>query len=441
MSDIAIRVENLGKQYRIGKQERYRTLRDSLTDAARAPFRRLRRVPNGNGEPDSIWALKDVSFEVPRGEVVGVIGRNGAGKSTLLKVLSRITEPTEGKAQLRGRVGSLLEVGTGFHPELTGRENVYLNGAILGMKKAEITRRFDEIVAFAEIEKFLDTPVKHYSSGMYMRLAFAVAAHLEPEILIVDEVLAVGDAAFQKKCLTKMGSVADQGRTVLFVSHNLVAVENLCTRALLFENGELMGCGRTRQIVHEYLSRNTAITTNALLSPIRERRGSGEIRFVTAEVISLAVGTPAPVRAGQSFTIRLGFRCDKAVRRPAFSIAVCSSMGLPIFAVHTTDLNVEISEITQGGYVELHVIKPNLLPGRYLLHFAAGTEIDPHRYDHLTDALQLDIEPSDVYGTGKMRSADWSLVFFDCNWRIEADALSEYREYAQDDQQAAVTAS
>ncbi|HEY8504719.1 MAG TPA: ABC transporter ATP-binding protein, partial [Gemmataceae bacterium] len=230
----AIRVENLSKQYRLGETlgSPYQTLRDALAEAAKAPLRRLFRRDRpgvGGGARGHFWALKDVSFEVKPGEVVGVIGRNGAGKSTLLKVLSRITEPTAGRAEIRGRVGSLLEVGTGFHPELTGRENIYLNGSILGMNRREIARKFDEIVAFSEIEKFLDTPVKRYSSGMYVRLAFAVAAHLEPEILIVDEVLAVGDAAFQKKCLGKMQDVTKDGRTVVFVSHNLGALQHICT--------------------------------------------------------------------------------------------------------------------------------------------------------------------------------------------------------------------
>ncbi len=231
MSNIAIRIEGLGKRYRIGKLVRYKTLRDGLADlpgrARRAVASRWtrQRDETTNGASDShIWALKDMSFEVKRGEVIGIIGRNGAGKSTLLKILSRITEPTTGYADIYGRVGSLLEVGTGFHPELTGRENIHLNGAVLGMKKSEITKKFDEIVAFAETERFLDTPVKHYSSGMYLRLAFAVAAHLEPDILLVDEVLAVGDVAFQKKCLGKMGIVVKEGRTVLFVSHNMAAI-------------------------------------------------------------------------------------------------------------------------------------------------------------------------------------------------------------------------
>src|SRR6185436_12079439 len=224
-----VRVESLSKQYRLGSRESaYGTLRESIVEAVRSPFKRL-RSNNGN----SIWALQDLNFEVAPGEVLGIVGRNGAGKSTLLKVLSRITQPTTGRAELFGRVASLLEVGTGFHPELTGRENIYLNGAILGMERVEIERKFDEIVAFAEIEKFIDTPAKHYSSGMYMRLAFAVAAHLEPEILLVDEVLAVGDVAFQKKCLGKMGEVAQEGRTILFVSHNMTAIKQLCRTGIL----------------------------------------------------------------------------------------------------------------------------------------------------------------------------------------------------------------
>lgn len=251
-----VRVKNLGKEYRIGKrQQPYDTLRETITGAVSAGLGRFRRAQT-NGT-DTIWALKDVNFEVQRGEVIGVIGRNGAGKSTLLKMLSRITQPTTGRAELFGRVASLLEVGTGFHPELTGRENIYLNGAILGMKKKEIALKFDQIVAFAELEQFLDTPVKRYSSGMYMRLAFAVASHLEPEILLVDEVLAVGDAAFQKKCLGKMGAVAREGRTVLFVSHNMVAVRSLCGRALWLDQGQVVAAGETGPVVLDYLEQTT----------------------------------------------------------------------------------------------------------------------------------------------------------------------------------------
>ena len=268
MSDTIIQVENLGKKYIIGHQSegrsRYVALRDVMADGARSIWNRLNplaqnskfKIQNANRE--EFWALKDVSFEVKQGEVIGIIGRNGAGKSTLLKILSRITEPTEGRVKIRGRVASLLEVGTGFHPELTGRENIYLNGAILGMTRAEIQRKFDEIVDFAEVEKFLDTPVKHYSSGMYVRLAFAVAAHLEPEILVVDEVLAVGDAAFQKKCLGKMGDVATrEGRTVLFVSHNMAAVSNLCEKSIWIDTGKIVLKGETENIISTYILKDT----------------------------------------------------------------------------------------------------------------------------------------------------------------------------------------
>jgi lipopolysaccharide transport system ATP-binding protein len=260
MNDIAIRAEELSKKYYIGKkQESYKTLRDTLADSFVAPFRKAGKLLRGHatgaaGLDETIWALKDVSFEIKKGEVLGIIGRNGAGKSTLLKVLSRITEPTTGYAEIHGRIGSLLEVGTGFHPELTGRENIYLNGAILGMKKTEIDEKFDEIVAFAEVEKFIDTPVKHYSSGMYLRLAFAVAAHLETEIILVDEVLAVGDARFQKKCMNKMQDVGQKGRTVLFVSHNMSAVTRLCERVILLEEGSITRDGLSHDVVGAYLN-------------------------------------------------------------------------------------------------------------------------------------------------------------------------------------------
>lgn len=268
MSDLAIRVSDISKQYHIGKaygKYKYETLRDTLTDVVAGPFRRAARVLRGEAANaaelgETIWALKDISFEVNRGEVVGIIGRNGAGKSTLLKILSRITEPSTGFIDIFGRVGSLLEVGTGFHPELTGRENIFLNGAILGMRRNEIERKFDEIVAFSEVEKFIDTPVKHYSSGMYLRLAFAVAAHLEPEILIVDEVLAVGDARFQRKCLDKMQDVGQEGRTVLFVSHNMPAITRLCERTILLDGGQVLQDGPSHQVVSAYLNSGLGVS-------------------------------------------------------------------------------------------------------------------------------------------------------------------------------------
>ncbi len=281
MSDIAIRAENLSKRYKVGlRRRRHDTLRDQVTEGFESLFRRNGRAAS-SAESETIWALKDISLEVQEGEILGIVGRNGAGKSTLLKILSRIVEPTGGRAELNGRVGSLLEVGTGFHGDLSGRENTYLNGAILGMKKTEIDRKFDEIIAFAEIEKFVDTPVKRYSSGMYMRLAFAVAAHLEPEILIVDEVLAVGDVAFQKKCLGKMGSVAKDGRTVLFVSHNLPAVVRLCDRAILLDAGKLVLDGPTQKIVSNYLS--SGLTSNATKEWTNEStRPGGEVARLCA---------------------------------------------------------------------------------------------------------------------------------------------------------------
>ncbi|HKS08333.1 MAG TPA: ABC transporter ATP-binding protein, partial [Pyrinomonadaceae bacterium] len=245
----AISCELVSKKYAIGRRESYRALRDVIAESVSRPFRRSQR-----DKAELIWALKDVSFDVPHGKAVGIIGRNGAGKSTLLKILSRITKPTRGSIRVRGRVGSLLEVGTGFHPELTGRENIFLNGAIIGMRKAEIVRKFDEIVAFAEVEKFLDTPVKRYSSGMYVRLAFAVAAHLETEILVIDEVLAVGDVAFQRKCLGKMGDLSHSGRTVLFVSHNMQAVRSLCSEAIWLERGQIEATGSSSDVIERYLN-------------------------------------------------------------------------------------------------------------------------------------------------------------------------------------------
>lgn len=304
MSDTAIRVQNLGKRYRIGERvEPGGLLVDQIVRSVKRPFqqaaKRLNRTnANGESDPAQIWALRDVSFEIAHGEAIGIIGRNGAGKSTLLKILARITKPTTGRADLYGRVGSLLEVGTGFHPELTGRENIFLNGAMLGMHRAEIKRKFDEIVAFAEVEQFIDTPVKHYSSGMAVRLAFAVAAHLEPEILLVDEVLAVGDTAFQKKCLGKMGDVTRQGRTVLFVSHDLTSIQVLCQRAIRMAHGQVQGIGKVQDQITEYLVESKQLAQNELDHPI-ELSPEIQLRKFGFE--------PHPVTSGSAgvFTIEL----------------------------------------------------------------------------------------------------------------------------------------
>ena len=313
MTDIAIKVEGLSKQYRIGgPQVAYHTFRETIMKAVTSPFRKARYLLQGvhtgaAGLTETIWALKDVSVEVKKGEAVGIIGRNGAGKSTLLKILSRITEPTEGFADIHGRVGSLLEVGTGFHPELTGRENIYLDGAILGMNKAEIDRKFNEIVAFAEIEKFIDTPVKHYSSGMYVRLAFAVAAHLEPEILIVDEVLAVGDAAFQKKCLGKMEDVSKEGRTVLFVSHNMIAIQNLCGRVIWLNDGKVVQEGQPVQVVSNYLQSSFSTLSEQVWDDIDTAPGNDKVRLRRVSVRP-ANGSPSdPITMETPFLIEVEF--------------------------------------------------------------------------------------------------------------------------------------
>jgi homopolymeric O-antigen transport system ATP-binding protein len=323
MAHPAIRIEGLGKEYRIGGQpERYRSLRDSVMRAAKAPFQRVASVLSGRSSVLSerrFWALRDVTFDVQPGEVVGIIGRNGAGKSTLLKILSRITEPTMGYADIYGRVGSLLEVGTGFHPELTGRENIYLNGAILGMARAEIDRKFDEIVAFSEIEAFIDTMVKHYSSGMYMRLAFAVAAHLEPEILLIDEVLAVGDLEFQRKCLGKMEDVSRLGRTVLFVSHNMSAVTRLCTRAVLLDEGRVAAAGPTPAVVSEYVFKGYG--TRAERQWPDETRAPGD---ETVRLLRVRAHDPAGV-VQESFDIRqpIAIEIQYKVMKPGLRFTPC----------------------------------------------------------------------------------------------------------------------
>jgi lipopolysaccharide transport system ATP-binding protein len=342
MTDPAIRVEHLGKQYRIGgPQLRYKTIRDSLVNLVKNPFKVSR-----NSDENHIWALKDVSFEIQPGEVVGVIGRNGAGKSTLLKVLAHITSPTEGKVEIRGRIGSLLEVGTGFHPELTGRENIYLNGAVLGMKRTEINRKFDEIVDFAEIEKFLDTPVKHYSSGMYMRLAFAVAAHLEPEILLVDEVLAVGDAQFQKKCLGKMGEVAIQGRTVLFVSHNMAAIKGLCNKGFLMSKGGILMNGDIFSIVSGYLSSlNYCSEISHDKSKYNDKLHIYRIRILKNGILSTIFSNL------ETLVLRIECRVKVPILGAQIAFEFLSEMDECIFSSSNQDLQPEKSLIDVGDYI------------------------------------------------------------------------------------------
>ena len=336
MTEVAIRVEGLGKRYRIGERAPYVTLRDSLADAA-GIARRLVTSPSrvrkhsGGGE-ETFWALRDVTFDVPSGQAIGIVGRNGAGKSTLLKILSRITEPTRGQAEVYGRFGSLLEVGTGFHPELTGRENTYLNGAILGMSRAEIDRKFDEIVAFAEIERFIDTPVKRYSSGMYVRLAFAVAAHLEPDILIVDEVLAVGDAAFQKKCLGIMSEAAQQGRTVLFVSHNMVAVRGLCERALLLDAGQVVQDGSPADVIAAYLGEGRVTNAEALWEDRATAPGNEHVRLRRVRLLDPSKAVAATLQAEDPFEIEIEFWNEKPGSRLGATVVLYNEEGVCVFS-------------------------------------------------------------------------------------------------------------
>ena len=367
MPDPIISVDGIGKAYRIGlKEERYRTFRDALVGAVKAPFRRLQKLRERTTGHDIFWALKDVSFEVQQGEVLGIIGRNGAGKSTLLKILTRITDPTEGTARLRGRVASLLEVGTGFHPELTGRENVYLNAAILGMRKAEIARKFDEIVAFAEIDKFLDTPVKHYSSGMYVRLAFAVAAHLEPEVLLVDEVLAVGDAAFQKKCLGKMSDVARAGRTVLFVSHNMGAVAALCTKALHLASGQVKSIGAATQVVTSYLTGILGVSGKDL-DQLRLPGYGTEAKIVDASLLS---DDRVNILFGEPLVFRIAVASNADLDGLSLGCSLFNSLGACVGTLFTEEtFSVRRDE---RMHMRLDVRDPRLAPGSYYAGFGLG---------------------------------------------------------------------
>jgi lipopolysaccharide transport system ATP-binding protein len=391
MNRVAIRIDRLGKKFRIGtRREPYRTLRDSLGRAVAAPLRRAAAVWRGHtsetGE-DEIWALKEVSFEVGRGDVVGIIGSNGAGKSTLLKILSRITDPSEGRVDLKGRVGSLLEVGTGFHPELTGRENVYLNGAILGMRKTEIDKKFDEIVEFAELTRFLDTAVKHYSSGMYMRLAFAVAAHMETEILLIDEVLAVGDAAFQKKCLGKMDDVARQGRTILFVSHNLLAVQNLCQEVVWLKDGRIAQIGPSEQVVASYLQTSLTPNTGRVWQAPETAPGNDQIRLHRACVRPVDGTSADPITVRTPFVFEFVYWNLKPCADVYLGIEVFDSKQAMLFGSGSPRRSRE-----PGLYREVCSIPGDLLNnGSYhvVVFMGKGNGKELHREDNL---LAFDIQ-------------------------------------------------
>lgn len=416
MSTIAIRADGLSKKYRISAGNQvYDTLRDLLTDG----FRNLLGRNGVRGGPNTIWALRDVSFEIPKGQIVGIIGRNGAGKSTLLKILSRIVEPTEGRAEIHGRVGSLIEVGTGFHPELTGGENIYLNGAILGMKKREIDRKFDEIVAFAEIDRFIDTPVKRYSSGMHVRLAFAVAAHLEPEILLVDEVLAVGDVAFQRKSLGKMSSVAQEGRTVLFVSHNMSAIQNLCTRGILIRQGQLVFDGTAEQVVTEYLQ-ELAQPAESPFGGNPDRKGDGSFRFTASRVLDENGRESGYLVAGRPASFEFTYEDRIEARRADVRFTLFNHFGTAV-ANFSMDLMGYIPEgLRPRGKFVCRV--PNLpLPlGEYRGGIAAY--VGGRLTDLVPNAVLFRVESSTFFPTGRTTRPQHGACLVEHHWQHEPEA-------------------
>jgi lipopolysaccharide transport system ATP-binding protein len=389
VSDVVIRAESLSKLYQISaSRKRYGTLRERIVETVTSLPRRRRAAAKRN----MFLALKDVSFEVKRGEVVGIVGRNGAGKSTLLKILARITEPTTGSAELHGRVGSLLEVGTGFHQELTGRENVYLNGAILGMRKTEIARKFDQIVAFSEIDQFIETPVKHYSTGMQMRLAFAVAAHLEPEILIIDEVLAVGDLSFQNKCLGKMQDVASEGRTVLFVSHNMGAVANLCTSGLWLDQGTVRARGRVEEVVAAYIESAAAPHEN---DPSRWRhQGTGEARFIDARLLDTRGDARATFSMGETLVVEFDVELARPLKSITMAVAVHrADTGLPVLDLVNTDSGAAFTDVAAGKHTfSVEIPECMLYPGSYSVSLWAV--VSANTLDHVQDVLSFSMVPS-----------------------------------------------
>lgn len=417
MSDTVIKVENLSKKYLISHQQNsggYLTLRDQITEGVKSLGRNFARVGQKSDIPskEEFWALKDVSFEVKQGDRLGIIGRNGAGKSTLLKILSRITEPTEGQIAIRGRVASLLEVGTGFHPELTGRENIFLNGAILGMSRIEIKQKFDEIVAFAEIEKFLDTPVKRYSSGMYVRLAFAVAAHLEPEILIVDEVLAVGDTQFQKKCLAKMDDVAKAGRTILFVSHNIGVMQTLCNRGLLLHKGMVITEGEETSAVITYLKMIENTASEELSSRV-DRFGRGRVRITKIQVT--ADNSPSETMLASGRPARFIFYTDKVLSGMSCSFTVYDQLGQPVTYFDSSQPSQE--DLVNSEYVTRFVCEIDellLIPGRYRIN--ATLMCNGEYEDDVKAAYFFDVEDGIIRGRPVSRESGYGNILLQHRW-------------------------
>lgn len=414
MASVAIRAEGLSKHYRLGAGIQHNTLRDQLMHRLKS----LARWGARQSENDpSFWALKDISFDVHHGEVLGIIGHNGAGKSTLLKILSRITQPTKGTADIYGRVSSLLEVGTGFHSELTGRENIFLNAAMLGMRREEVRRKFDEIVAFSGVEDFIDTPVKRYSSGMYVRLAFAVAAHLEPEILIVDEVLAVGDASFQQKCLGKMEEVSRSGRTVLIVSHNMTIIEGLCERAILLEKGRIARIGKTHTVVEGYADAIRS-QANTAIEGREDRVGLGEILVTNIELLDSERHAVAAAITGRDVIIRMHYRCaeHKEFQNCRVSVSVNGRKGQDLFVLSTDIVDPTPLTLSGTGYVDFIVPELPLTGGAYFLQ--SYIESNGHAQDWIKNVMPFPVLDADYYGTGNLCPPGWEAngVLIDYRW-------------------------
>jgi lipopolysaccharide transport system ATP-binding protein len=406
----SIEVHGLSKRYVLGERTDSGQLREHLV--------KLMKFGRTSKQPEILWALRDLSFEVPEGQVVGIIGRNGAGKSTLLKILSRITHPTGGSVRVRGRVASLLEVGTGFHEELTGRENVYLNGSILGMKRREIDRHFDAIVEFSGLEQFIDTPIKRFSSGMRLRLGFAVAAHLDPDVLIVDEVLAVGDAGFQKKCIATMADLRSGGRTVLFVSHNMAAVENLCSRGIWIDKGQLRMDGGSKEVIKAYLSTYASDDAKNTELAVEGRTGSGEVRYTDIELLA-PDGSPSPIiQSGDALTLRLHFRAEEPILQPNFAVRFYTSMGTLISETSSGLHGVTIHNLAPGeGYVDLELDALNLIPSRYMISLSISGGAEGKVMDGDVHAF-LDVEPSGATGTVRALNSRFGIVYFGQRWDV-----------------------
>ena len=417
---LAIQVVGLSKAYRIGRVEQETMLREKLVNLVTRPFR------SRASRSDVIWALDDVSFEVREGEVVGIIGRNGAGKSTLLKVLSRITYATSGTVEVRGRVASLLEVGTGFHEELTGRENVFLNGSILGMTRKEVRQRFDAIVDFAGVGKFIDTPIKRYSTGMRLRLGFAVAAHLDPDVLIVDEVLAVGDAGFQKKCLNTMSDLKSGGRTVLFVSHNMAAVENLCSRGIWIDQGRIHRDGEARDVIREYMTTfSGAQQVVADLSRVERRQGNGDVRYTSVEFMGPDRQPQLLTRTGDALIIRLRYHANKEIPHPSFGFRLYTEMGTLVTETSTWHNGIDIPSIPPGdGAIQIEIPSLPLLPARYPMSLGL-TGIGRVVYDAVEHCATLEVEVSDVYGSGLVVDGRYGLVFLPQRWYLNGKRVDD----------------